>query len=286
MPASLDFSVLWRKMLKPFVDFFGTVGLIVLIAFLALLVYAYLKYQFPLRLNTRSILRLKRMRINMQLLDFIRWMVLDLCYQEKCKNDFTESGVTLYCGRQGRGKTVSMIHYANWIHERYPECIIVSNFSYKYADMKMKSWHDFMDIRNGKEGVLFLIDEIHSEFSSAAWKDFPENLLTEISQQRKQRIKIAATAQIYTRVVKQIREQTDTVVQCSTIQNRWTFNKEYDAKDYELYSESVSQKTKLRPIRRVSFVQSDALRRCYDTYEKIERLAKMKFIPRHERGAS
>ncbi len=73
--------------------------------------------------------------------------------------------------------------------------------------MQMTSWRDFMEIRNGTKGVLFLIDEIHSEYSSKSWKDFPEELLSEISQQRKQRIKIVATSQIYSRVVKQLREQ-------------------------------------------------------------------------------
>lgn len=285
--AALDFSVMFRKLVLPFVLFFGRIALVILMVFAALLVYAQMKYRFPLpmMLNPLSVRRLKRMRIRMKLLDFFRWKAIDLCYAPRRVNTFREFGLTLYCGRQGCGKTVSMIHYANMVRRRYPKCIVVSNFSYKHTDHIMESWRDFFDIRNGEDGVLFLIDEIHSEFSSAAWKDFPENLLSEISQQRKQRVKIAATSQIYSRVVKQIREQTHTVVQCSTIAGRWTFNKEYDAKDYELACESAEARKKLRPVNKRSFVQSDALRRCYDTYEKIERLSRMDFIPRHERRA-
>lgn len=287
MPDSLDFSVLGKKIIMPFVQFVGGLGLFILVVFLALLVYANMKYRFPLLIkDAYTIRRLKRMPIKMKLLSFIRWCVVDSFYLNRHRDWYRPSGLKLFCGIQGSGKTASIVNYANWIHERYPDCIIVSNFYYRYATMKMESWRDIMEIRNGKQGVLFLIDEIHSEYSSAAWKDFPDNLLSEISMQRKQRIEIAASSQIFTRVVKQLREQTKIVVQCSTLGNRWTFNKEYDAKDYELYCESPSRDKHLRPIRKSSFVQSDFLRRCYDTYEKIERLKRMDFIPRHERGAS
>lgn len=293
-PVTLDFSVLFRKVLQPYLTLAGTIAMIVAMVFLALLVYAQMKYRFPMPLrfvsrnplrNARYILRLRRIEANINVVNFIKWVIIDLMWAEKKRNEFNECGLTLYCGRQGRGKTVSMVNYLLWIHRRYPKCIIVTNFWFRYADYQMTSWHDFMNIRNGIEGVVFAIDEIHSEYSSDSWKDFPESLLSEISQQRKQRIKIVATAQIFTRVVKQLREQADTVVQCQTTAGRWTRGKEYDAKDYEVYCNAGDVRKKLRPMRRLSFVQNDEIRRSFDTWEKIERMEKMKFIPRHQRGS-
>lgn len=276
-------DIVYRKFIEPFAQFVGTIFGIIFGIILLFAIYTIIKLRLnPFHMTKAGIRRLKRMQIKFKPLDFIRWLVVDAIYFRKYRYDFNQYGLTVYCGRQGAGKTISMIDYANRIHKRYPECIIVANFAYKYADCMMEDWHDFLNIRNGKKGVLFLIDEIHSEYSNDSWKDFPESLLSEISQQRKQRVKICATSQIYTRVVKQLREQCFSVVQCSTLGDRWTFNKEYDAKDYEIHCETVSKKG-LKPFRKHSFVQDNELRRCYDTYEKIERLAKMEFIDRHER---
>jgi len=169
------------------------------------------------------------------------------------------------------------------MHHRYPNALIVTNFDYIYADKRMESWNDFLTIRNGIEGVIFAIDEIHSEYSTASSKNFPESLLSEISQQRKQRIKIVATAQVFTRVAKPLREQCFTVKLCSTFLKRWTSSREYKAQAYELYCESISRDKKLKAIGKHSFVQSDFLRSCYDTYSKIERMQQVEFIPRNER---
>ena len=39
--------------------------------------------------------------------------------------------------------------------------------------------------KNGTDGVIFAIDEIQNEFSCANSKDFPETLLSQVTQQRK-----------------------------------------------------------------------------------------------------
>ncbi len=210
--------------------------------------------------------------------NFLRWLYIDIVRDNAGITRFPEHGFTLYCGRQGAGKTISMVEYLNRMKRRYPKVIIVTNFGYKYADHIMKDWRDFFIYRNGEAGVIFAIDEIHSEFSTAKNKDFPEPLLSEISQQRKQCIKIVATAQIYSRVAKPIREQAFTTVQCSTFAHRWTFTTEYDASEYENETNAAKVKKRVHPLGKYSFVQSDNLRKCFDTYEKIERLSGMEFI--------
>ena len=152
----------------------------------------------------------------------------------------------------------------------------MTNFGYYRADKVMKNWEDLLTIRNGTDGVVFAIDEIHSEYSSASWKDVPENLLSEISQQRKQRIKIVATSQFFSRIAKPLREQSSTVVVCSCFMGRLVKAKVYDALQYSSYIDNpLIVAKKLRPLLKYRFVLSDGLRECFDTYEKIERMQKI-----------
>jgi len=285
------FSILLDRFIFPLLLFLGNILLYTFVVFLALLVYCVMKYQVLSLLKGRTIYqkmgnlkRLQQIPIKLKLFDFIRWKIVDKVYARRNIGKFREFGLTLFCGRQGSGKTISMIWYANMIRFLYPDCLIVTNFEYKYADFRMKSWRDFMEIKNGEKGVLFLIDEIHSEYSSKAWKDFPEELLSEVSQQRKERVKICASSQVFTRVVKALREQAKTVTQCSTFGGRWTFNKEYDALDYSAWiNAGANPKKKPKTLRRRSFIQSNLLRKCYDTYEKIKRLEKTEFMDRSEK---
>lgn len=214
-------------------------------------------------------------------LDFLRWKFVDI-KNYNC-NEFKEFGLTLFSGPQGSGKTVSMVDYLERIRKKYPNCIIVTNFGYCHQDYEMNSWDDFFKYRNGTSGVVFAIDELQNEYSSSAWKDFPEQLLSEITQQRKQRIKIIASSQVYTRVVKQLREQCFEVVECCTLLSRWTFNKCFNAEDYNFVIDSLDKKNKLRRKWRRNFVQTDKLRALYDSYEKVERMKKMQFLPREFR---
>ena len=274
-------DIIFRKFLDPLFAFLGWVALVALLCCVAVVVYYLVRYRVNPRKFDRD--RLAALPVRWPPADFVRWKLVDILDLPKRRGEFREYGLTLYCGRQGAGKTVAMVDYLRRMKERYPDCIIVANFKTIYADFQMESWEDFFQYRNDTKGVIFAIDEIHSEYSASSWKDFPESLLSEISQQRKQRIKIVATAQVFSRVVKPIREQTFSVMLCRTIARRWTFCCEYDAGDYERYMEGGT-KDKIRPIVKYSFVQSDNLRDSYDTYEKIQRMQKVRFIPRHERG--
>lgn len=207
----------------------------------------------------------------------------DLIHILKYGREFNEYGLTMFCGRQGGGKTIAMVEYLERIRKKYPKCLIVTNFGYVYEDYPMNDWKDFYTIRNGTDGVIFAIDEIQNEFSSTAWKTFPESLLSEITQQRKQRVKIVATSQVFTRVVKSLREQTYEVVECVTIGNRWTFTKAFDAADYNSVVEDPDKKNKLRRLYRKNFVQDKKIRELFDSYAKIEKMKKTDFIPRNER---
>ncbi|MGT2801029.1 zonular occludens toxin domain-containing protein [Streptococcus marmotae] len=201
-------------------------------------------------------------------------LVYDMVQRIKNGREFKEYGLTLYCGRQGGGKTMAMTEYLERMRKLYPEALIVTNFGYIHQDLEMTSWQQIFEIRNGLKGVIFAIDEIQNEYNSSAWQKFPEGLLAEITQQRKQRIKIVGTSQVFTRVVKQLREQTYEVVECQTVGGRWTFTRAFDAEDYNAVCERPEAKAKIRRLWRRSFVQNKKLREKFDSYAKIERMAK------------
>ena len=283
----MDMGSVIHKMTSPFLsaffDLFKTILLVPLLLLLILLAIFFIRYKInPLQLNAQD---LKKMEIEWKYFNLFRWLLVDFLERDLHRGEFSEYGFTFFVGRQGAGKTISMVRYLDVMKERYPHCLIVTNFSYRQSDYIMTDWRDLLTIRNGSDGMIFAIDEIHSEYDSSKWNDVPEYLLSEISQQRKQRIKIIASAQFFTRVAKPLREQAATVVSCSTWLKRLTRNKEYDALEYALIIDNpLVAKKKIKPLRKSSFVQSDFIRNSYDTYEKIERMKNTKFIPRSERG--
>ena len=73
---------------------------------------------------------------------------------------------------------------------------------------------DLSRYKNDFYGVIFLIDEIQLYFNSLGSKNIDPDVMTQISQQRKQRIHIVATSQVFGRMAKPLREQFDTVIYC------------------------------------------------------------------------
>lgn len=256
----------------------GTIfALVKAVLFLALggagsfLVVFFLKYQLDPRTVTPE--RLKALSVRNKWFDLFRWVLFDFLDRKNHKDDFEPFGMTIYVGVQGDGKSISMVNDLDMYKARYPNCVIVCNFKYDKADYTMVDWEDLLHVRNGEQGVIFAIDEIHSEYSSASYKDVPEYLLSEISQQRKQKIKILASSQFFSRIAKPVREQARDVVVCNTYFKRLTVNRRYNAYRYAtvLDNPGVVRK-KLKPLSHSSFVQSNALRSEYDTYEKINRM--------------
>lgn len=210
----------------------------------------------------------------------IVWLMRDIKYRKDNPDLFTEFGLTMFTGRQGAGKTIALVEHLEQLRRKYPKAIIVTNFGYEHEDMSFTDWNMLFDVRNGEEGVIFCIDEIQNEFSSAKSKTFPEGLLSEITQQRKQRIKILATSQVFTRVAKPLREQCYEVVECVTVFGRWTWCKCFDAEDYNLVidSNNPSEKMKIRRKWRKNFIQDNEIREKYDSYAKVERMKATEYI--------
>lgn len=208
------------------------------------------------------------------------WFIRDIRERKNNPDLFLEFGLTMFCGRQGDGKTTAMIEYLERMRKKYPKVIILSNFGYTNETQAFEGWNDLLNVRNGDYGVIFALDELQNEFSTAQSKNFPESLLAEITQQRKQRIKIVATSQIFRRVAKPLREATYEVVECKTLLSRWTFTKAFDADDYNemLDSNNPNIKHKIKRKYRKNFIQDTNLRELFNSYAKVERVKKLEYI--------
>ena len=179
---------------------------------------------------------------------------------------------------------MSLVYTLEQLRKQYPRVKIYTNFGYSKEDKPLTMLTDLLDreLYNGEFGAIFAIDEIQNEFSCLSSKDFPESVLSLVTQQRKQHILILCTSQVFTRVGKPLREQAFRVIECKTLFGRYTMCKHYDGIDYaDAVDKSEDFKNESRPrIHYESFVQTDKLRECFDSYKLIEKLNREGFSPK------
>lgn len=125
-------------------------------------------------------------------------------------------------------------------------------------------------ISNGFFGVLYVVDELHLELNSLESKNIDVDVMTEISQQRKQRKHIVGTSQVYMRLAKPLREQIFNVVLCTNFFGWLQYNKLIDGE------ESKEQDGKLQAVvkKRVFWIHKPSYYQRYDTFAKMKRLNK------------
>lgn len=203
---------------------------------------------------------------------FLKRIIIDFPIQfiEDIRNgsdyEFKEYGLHMVCGEQGSGKTTTVIYLLQKWKKLYPNCKISTNMSYKYEDSSIDHWKDIVTDTNGNYGKIEVIDEIQTWFSSLQSKDFPPEMLQEVSQQRKQRKAIIGTAQIFSRMAKPIREQTHFIYLPMTIFGCITIVR----KSHIKYWNEEKQKF-TRYLGMFFFVHDFVLRDSFDTYKKIEK---------------
>ena len=221
---------------------------------------------------------------------FLRRIVLDFPKQfwlDKINSkpgEFKEYGLHLFCGEQGSGKTTSVVDLLlNRWSKMYPRMKTYTNMGYKYQDGEITHWKDLLneERNNGVYGVSNVIDEIQTWFSSLQSKDFPPEMITEISQQRKQRKVIIVTAQVFGRVAKPIREQTSFVYLPFTIAGCLTIVRV----SKPIYYDEATFTFK-KYIRTYFFVHTPKLRGAFDTYKRIQNYEKVGFKTDIERNIS
>lgn len=233
------------------------------------------KIDFKKTMKTEKYTPIWRQSLTMKFYNFGKFFVKDLHRQMKDKS-FNEYALTIFAGRQGSGKTMSLVAELERIHHDFPDVVICTNFGYKNQDFALVDWQQLLDMRN-EAGIVFAIDEIQNEFDIYNARSFDTNILSVVTQQRKQGIKMYATSQVFKRVSKPLREQTYEVVECFTLFGRWTFQKCFDADDYNsvIDSDNPEKKQKIRRKYRRNFVQNDYIRNLYDSYALIENMSKL-----------
>ena len=191
---------------------------------------------------------------------------------------FQEYGVHIVAGEQGTGKTVTVAYMLRRFQKMYPRLIVKTNFLYKHQDGEINHWRDVVSSENGIYGEIDVIDEIQNWFNSLQSKDFPPEMMTEITQQRKQRKCIIGTSQVFTRVAKPIREQTYVLYEPVTLLGCLTFVRKYKP---EISADGLTDSKKMTGM--FFFVHNKKLRESYDTYHKIEKMAEQGFKNEGER---
>lgn len=274
---------------------------------------------------------------------------------------FNPIGTMIFCGKQGKGKTLSAVKYVKNVLQKYPKAVLVSNVaikehpfntvyrvqkdgSVKYfkfdnarrvtepqkpetltkdkskkntcicydfftkeeitlpsdmvhsvqKDVNVFEYYDLTTaeeitlpragilieydgldslkyVSNGFCGVIYLIDELHLELNSLESKNIDIDVMTEISQQRKQRKHIVGTSQVYMRLAKPLREQIFNVVLCDNLFFKWLqYNKLIDGEE----SKEVDGKFQAVVRKRVLWIHKPEDYQSYDTFAKMKRYNK------------
>lgn len=193
-------------------------------------------------------------------------------------------GIYGYFGLPGKGKTMAMCHQLEKLREMYGDNIyIMTNFSYNDEDFPFTSWKDLL--KEYDKPLVCAWDEVQNEFNSREFKNFPIALLTLLTQVRKKNgIQILYTAQRWHFVDKNFRSLSFGCYECNTILGCFTITRMYDPVDYDnLCSNSdYDKRRRIHPIRTDSFIQTDTLRDCYDSYKMLETAKSKDYMDRDE----
>lgn len=179
------------------------------------------------------------------------------------------TGINIFCGPQGSGKTLSLVRVLKKIIKDYPKAIIVSNIEFNFDipnEVRPYTGFDDFKLENDIYGVIYVLDEIHLILNSLESKGIPLSVIVELSQQRKQRKLILGSSQVYSRMAKPLREQIRNVIVCKNFLGLFQFNYLIDAfntkeKDGEL---------KVQKLKTSFFFHSKEDYKAYDTYKKMD----------------
>ena len=208
-----------------------------------------------------------QIRYKFNLIDF--WLdvikMLSFDFQHRIKDSFHESGIVIYEGYQGSGKTISMIHDIMILQHKYKKVKVMDNLNYANSDFDIQNPSDILSLNNGVYGVITSLDELGIWFNARKFKEFDNSMLQVIFENRKCRRLLMGTVQKFNLCDKNLRIQCSEIRSCKTI-GPVTF---YIRKIPEMDSEGVVKKYRFKGIK--CFVQSSDLRNAYDTFHVIKK---------------
>lgn len=275
------------SILHGFIDFFGKLlkiplfitGLFFLCLGVSISIYALADFISGKRIKkSKEIVHVPQKNVSLFrkiFLDFPRQFITDL--EERDPAFFPYQGCVIFCGRQGSGKTISMVEYIMRMQKEYPKSKVITNLAYVHEDDILNDWKPLITYKNGIFGVICAIDELQNWFSSNQSKDFPPEMLQVITQNRKNRRILLGTSQVFTRLAKPLREQATEVRDCRTFFGCITF---VSRKEPILSCDGDVSEYKHKGW--YCFVHNKAIRDAYDTYKVIDSLAESGFKERGE----
>ena len=190
--------------------------------------------------------------------------------RNKNPEELDVTGINIFTGSQGSGKSLSMIHVFKKLIYDFPKAIVVTNLEFNFKiPNKIKKYEGFEDfkIENGIYGVIYLLDEIHLILNSLESKGVPLSIIVELSQQRKQRKLILGTSQVYSRMAKPLREQIRNIIICKNYFSLFQINYLVDAFESQ---EDNNGKLKFKKMKVSFFFHRKEDYLAYDTYKKMD----------------
>lgn len=186
----------------------------------------------------------------------------------KSKDPFPYAGMWLFTGSQGSGKTLLMMHLLKQISEECPNALIVSNISiYGVPSLPYTGIDDFEKYNNGADGIIFVIDEIHTLFNSLESKNMPLSTMQVWCQNRKNRRLILGTSQRFNRISKGIREQATWNYECRRgIAGLLYSYRVFDGSEYDDNGDYKDEQPKLN-----FYIPRVSVMRMYNTLEVVRR---------------
>lgn len=235
--------------------------LCLILYFLFWSVLLFVVYYFRIIPNTTSI------RFGFNLLDFYLDILKMLSYdiQHRIPDSFNESGIVIYEGPQGSGKTISMIHDVMILQHKYKKVKVMDNLGYEFTDFDIENPNDILKINNDVFGVITSLDELGIWFNARKFKEFDNSMLQVIFENRKCRRLLLGTCQKFLMIDKNLRIQTSSIISCRCL-GPVVFN---IIKIPIMDSEGTVQRYQFKGIK--VFVQSNDLRNAYDTYHVIKK---------------
>lgn len=191
--------------------------------------------------------------------------------------------IRAYVGRVGEGKTLSMINDAILSLDKTDVDVFTNvpfiNYNRKGTlDKKRQPYYcsslELEKVIVNCSNALIVLDEANIVFPSYFWTKLSVDYIRRFSENRKYKMDLYYTTQMFKHVVTRLRDLTNEVVKCSknsffglTSFTNICYDPEYF--DKLLVSDRIRQQFIIRE-RKISTLRSKHLFKCYDTYHLIK----------------
>ena len=160
---------------------------------------------------------------------------------------------------------------------------IMTNYNYLDQDFEFNDWHQLL--QNYDKPLVVAWDEVQNVFNSRNFKNFPIQLLTLLTQVRKNNgIQILYTSQRWHFVDKNFRSLSFGCYDCRTWFGRYTISTMYDPEDYDQKCNTleVEKKRRIKKKNVISFLQTKKERNAFDSYKMLETAKSKEYMGRDE----